>query len=412
MKNEIFIVLPEKIFMLRERQNQDIRIDSEEYSLYYKNIIYPYKDEYDIEVECQYGYNLGHCWRIDKYPNDVNEFDFTIKIYGDFGKLLAEKTCKMVIQDKKYVEGNLLCIGDSMTRSEVYVQQAVNKAKNIKTIGLRNIARGVNHEGRGGWTSYAYLESFAETGSGVSPFLFPKGYSGEEYFGDREFWNRIDSPEFSNKYSYSGIKPQKIKEGMVCLDDGVLCRYSNGEYIELEKNPQFEFNFKKYMERFQFEKPDVVSLLFGANEFQTCSYENLEAEIEKYIDTIKKIVKSIKEFDEEIRIVINLPVCGGEQYSWGLALGCKGSSKRYNYCIKMASNALIETFDKRYDENIYICSMLAVCDTDSGFPKETKKCNIYSDATETRCSNWVHPSEVGYKQMGDALAAVIISMFS
>ena len=52
--------------------------------------------------------------------------------------------------------------------------------------------------------------------------------------------------------------------------------------------------------------------------------------------------------------------------------------------------------------------MLAVCDSDSGFPGETVKSNIYSERNEIRCSNWVHPSEVGYKQMGDALAAAII----
>ena len=51
--------------------------------------------------------------------------------------------------------------------------------------------------------------------------------------------------------------------------------------------------------------------------------------------------------------------------------------------------------------------MRAVCDTDAGFPWEIKKSNIYSDNTDRHCNNWVHPSEVGYKQMGDALAAVI-----
>ena len=120
------------------------------------------------------------------------------------------------------------------------------------------------------------------------------------------------------------------------------------------------------------------------------------------------MVLAIKELDSNIKIIINLPVCGGDQYSWGNALGCKGSAKQYDYCIKMASKALIDTFDNKKSEGIFICPMIAVCDTDAGFPSENVKCNIYSERTKRHCSNWVHPSDVGYKQMGDAFAATII----
>lgn len=406
MHDKIFIILPEKISVLRDKKNQDALIDKEEFSIYYKNIIYPYKDEYDIQIDCMYGKNLGNCWRLNQFSDDMDEFDLTIRIYEDFGKLLAEKTTKInIVEKKEYAPCNLLCIGDSMTRAEVYIQQVVNKAKNVNTVGLRNIAMGVNHEGRGGWTSYAYLERFSDSGSGISPFLFPIGYDAKEYFGDKAYWEKIGTSEYEASYSYSGIKPQKISDGMICLDNGIIYRYKNNEYIEEEKNPKFEFSFKKYIERYNLEKPDIVSLLFGANEFQLCSYENLEAEIKKYIEALKKMIDSIKEFDKNIKIIINLPVCGSDQYAWGNALGCKSSLKQYDYCIKRASEALIEEFDKK--ENIYICPMIAVCDTDAGFPWDYVKSNIYSDKTEIRSSNWVHPSVVGYKQMGDALAAVI-----
>lgn len=409
MNDDIFIILPERIPILRDKKNQDIAIDKEEYSIYYKNIVYPYNEEYDIQIDCEYGRNLGHCWRIDQFTDDMDEFDMTIRIYGDFGNCLAEKTCKIKIVDKnEHKKRNLLCIGDSMTRSEVYVQHAVNKVRNVDTIGLRNVEKNVNHEGRGGWTSYAYLERFCDDGSGVSPFLFPIGYSGKEYFGDKAFWEKIESPDYNTKYGYMGINPQQITDGMLCYDNGILYRYASGEYTEENHTPEFEFSFTKYMERYAFAKPDIVSLLFGANEFQCCSYENLDAEIKKYIEAISKIISSIKEYDTDIKIIINLPVCGGDQYSWGKVLGCKSSSKQYNYCIKMASKALIDTFDNKKNEGVFICPMIAVCDTDAGFPSENVKCNIYSERIKMYCSNWVHPSDVGYKQMGDALAATII----
>ena len=36
-------------------------------------------------------------------------------------------------------------------------------------------------------------------------------------------------------------------------------------YELFDQNPEFEFNFGKYLERNGFNAPDVVSLLFGAN---------------------------------------------------------------------------------------------------------------------------------------------------
>ena len=40
------IILPEKISVLRDVKNQSIHIQTfEQYSIYYKNIIYPYSEE-------------------------------------------------------------------------------------------------------------------------------------------------------------------------------------------------------------------------------------------------------------------------------------------------------------------------------------------------------------------------------
>lgn len=59
------IILPEKISVLRDVKNQSIHTDFEQYSIYYKNIIYPYSEEYDVQIECEFGKNLGNCWRLE-----------------------------------------------------------------------------------------------------------------------------------------------------------------------------------------------------------------------------------------------------------------------------------------------------------------------------------------------------------
>ena len=53
----MIIALPSKIFILRQKENQDIVRDREEYNIYFKNIILPYREEYDVRVECEFGGN-------------------------------------------------------------------------------------------------------------------------------------------------------------------------------------------------------------------------------------------------------------------------------------------------------------------------------------------------------------------
>ena len=407
---EIKIILPERIFILKSRKGQVVTYDREEYSIYYKNIIHPYSENYDIQIDCPYGKNLGNCWRLDSFDTDTDIFDLTVKIYNENGELIAEKGCVIELLDKKtHEEIKLLCIGDSMTRSAKYIAQAAEKVRNVNTVGLRNMEFNVFHEGRGGWSSYNYFKKVEDTGSGVSPFLFPKGYDGKEYFGSRKFWERASDPEYCNNYQYVGFEPQRIEEGMVTYADGALYRYSNGEYKLIDDKPVFEFSFGKYIERYNIKKPDVVSLLFGANEFQICKYCELDAEIKKYITALKDMVGSIRSCDSNIKIIINMPICGGSQYAWGMQKGCVGTAKQYAFCIKSACEAILKEFDGKMSENIFVCPMLAVCDPESGFPWDVKKENIYSDMRKIRCTNWVHPSEAGYRQMGDALAAVIMA---
>ena len=51
--------------------------------------------------------------------------------------------------------------------------------------------------------------------------------------------------------------------------------------------------------------------------------------------------------------------------------------------------------------------MAAALDPVYGFPRETHKANRYSTVEVEASANWVHPSGVGYGQMGDALAGVL-----
>lgn len=154
------ILLPDRVYILRGRKNQTIKTNREEYTIYFENVIFPCLPEYDVQADCGYGRNLGHFWQIDDFP-DESGFPLTINVFDNFtGELLCEKTTTVFLTASKQSERRftLLAIGDSMTQSEIYLEHAAMKLKNLGFVGTRSFNGIVRHEGCGGWSSTNFLE--------------------------------------------------------------------------------------------------------------------------------------------------------------------------------------------------------------------------------------------------------------
>lgn len=52
----------------------------------------------------------------------------------------------------------VMFIGDSMTKSQSYIDHVVNKLYNVKTVGTRTYNNDVFQEGRGGWAYKTYTQ--------------------------------------------------------------------------------------------------------------------------------------------------------------------------------------------------------------------------------------------------------------
>lgn len=104
-------------------------------------------------------------------------------------------------------------------------------------------------------------------------------------------------------------------------------------------------------------------------------------------------------------IIVNLPVCGAEQYAWGLR--GNGSAKRYRLNTMLLCRALLERWDAHEAEHVYICPMRCFLDPKDGFDTDVYRTNPYSARLNEHQSNWVHPNQAGYGQMGDALASLV-----
>lgn len=397
------IILPDNLYVMRRIPDPAEYIQvSNVFSLYYQNFIYPYDNNFDVKINCKYGKNLERCWRFEPDLDCEKEFLMTVSIYL-YGEKLAEKTVNVHVNDRNEKTLSLLCIGDSMTQAEIYITQAVKKAMGIETIGTQCRQGLVRHEGRGGWTLERYLTQDHSSGGHYSPFLFPKSVKGKDYYGD--LWYSDLVKRCPDSYGTAGSCCEPVKKGEYVLKDEAIYLF-NGECYELfDPNPEFEFNFGKYLERNGFKAPDAVSLLFGANDLQVIDYENTKNEIQKLLERLDVIVSEIKKYGS--KIVINLPVLGADQYSWGLRMGCRGTVKQYEYNIKMWSDALLKSYDNREKDGIYICPMMATLDNITGFDEGHSSASPYSNAQEYHKLNWVHPSDVGYKLMGNTLAGVL-----
>jgi len=393
---KIMITIPDKVYFLKTIPDIVSNAGYEEFSVYYENIIYPYSDVYDVEVISEFGNDHKRFWKISDYSSS-DPFDVTFKVYAPYGELLAEKTVTMIPVDKTFSKPfDILCIGDSMTRSAVYMEHINSKLYNVNFKGTRSFNGHLFHEGRGGWRIDSY---FSRTEKDPSPFLFPEG--ADNYYGNMEFYKLNENFKEDIYYHAGYHHSRKISEGECYYSNKKLYSYDGNVISE---NVKWEFSFKKYMERYNIGHLDAVSLLFGANDLQITSYEDTENHVNKYINNLNIFIKSIREYNPNLKIIINMPVPGADQNAWGFR-SCLGSGKRYNYNMMKLGEAIIENY--KNDKNIEISPMAICIDPVYGFSTDELTVSRYNTEKETFQNNWVHPHRSGYCQMGDALGAII-----
>lgn len=407
---DIRILLPQTLRFMRNGRQRPFQTNLWEYRLYFSNVISPFSDDWDVVVECAYGENRGDHYYLCTYER-VDSFPLTIAVYEN-GCRLAEKKVEVRLCDPSYGTApyRVLFLGDSMTRSETYFTHAVEQLWQIQSIGTRTKNGWIRHEGRGGWSIPMYLERFAaEENTGNSPFLFPEGIRGEDYYGDLFFWQQVQDPG-RNNYNYDGFPYEPLVPGQVFYRDGGLYRKEEVGETCLTEHPVFRFDFDKYLRRYAPEGVDAVSILMGANDLQVCSYEGSEDRCGAFLANLHTLVDLIHQDHPEVKILLNLPILGGDPYHWGEQMGCRATAGQYRYHIQNAAHRIIAEFDGKEGEGIYLCPMLAALDPVFGFARKTVHPNQYSEGSLTVGANWVHPCAAGYRQMGDILAASLEHM--
>ena len=153
------------------------------------------------------------------------------------------------------------------------------------------------------------------------------------------------------------------------------------------------FDFSYYMANNNINDPDYVFICLGTNDLARGNHDT-EADIVSYYDTM---INSILDYDSNIKVVLWLPPVHGTLNNTNII------NTNYNYVFKM-KQYLIDNYDNRTAENIYLVPSDLFINTDTDFGTQTE--NICGE-TVTSVDDYIHPNNNGFDKIAYPLYYII-----
>jgi lysophospholipase L1-like esterase len=252
----------------------------------------------------------------------------------------------------------VLCIGDSTTAGGVWTQRMLTQATansdgvQPTLVGTEGTAPNL-HEGRGGWRVSTYYQP---TGSNVAENPFVQ---------------------------------------------------SDGD----------KFDMAYYITNTSQAAPDIVIWHLGINDvFGQTSDAGVNSIATTFLSQLDQMigvtaasdVGSIKESNANVVNLIAVPIVPtGSQDAFGYNYTTGQHRDRYKRNITVLAHRIVEHYKDSESDKIFLLPWNAVLDPDKSFPTQSWTSQYFPSDTVTRQSNGVHPSTVGYNQMGDAAWAAL-----
>ena len=427
------LLLPRNLYILKGTPN-----DGERLNIFYKNTLLTLSPTSNVSSYSPYGQSLSGRWLFQTLSNSMlmpsEPFELNIVASTDNG-IINQTTTIQTVDKSNTTPVRLLAIGDSLTRAGVYISQVVSTLPNVTALGTRYYGTDSvpAREGRGGWTLEKYF-TFINSAELDSPFMFPTTVSGSHYKGNTRDWKAICYTSSTDPV-YNGF--QKIARGWA--DEGDFLYDEKGYYkypevgdvmvdpslpiscqwVEwngvswqpmLNQPTEFEFNFSKYMTRyqaaFQDGPPTHVSILLGANEF---GFNKELDRIDSFIQRLNQMIDSIHTYDPTIKIILCTPT--GAPNTAMVTSSSKDFYREYDLRMKYVTSKLLEAFDtdEALARQIYIAPMHLTLDATNGFTYVQRNETVNGFINQVVDAMYsIHPNnEYGQLQMGSTLAAVI-----
>lgn len=324
-----------------------------ETNIYYENLVEDWEN-YRFNVSCSKGNDMKRGYTITPQETDVGTYTLTIVIYNKDWTSSKTVSTTLVIASANAGSGateSLLVLGDSTTANgTTIVKLHANfdeDVMGITTVGTLGTAPN-NMEGRGGWT-FEFYNTLAERNSVTNPFFNPTSQT-------------------------------------------------------------FDANY--YFENTGVTKPDWFFINLGINDmFNYVSDSSLNAQIDRCVDWCDDMITSIKSASASTKIGICITIPPNDsQDAFGKAYGCAQTRDRYKRNNLLWVHRLIEEYDDRTDEKIYLVPIYTNLDTVYNMGMETIPVNARNTAMtydSPIANGGVHPVESGYWQIADVYTAFL-----
>lgn len=338
---KVKLILPATIYAVR----------GIEVNIYFDNVIQVINSaNYAFDVTCSAGLQLSDRWTFTPDGNEPEKIPFLLEVHDETNAVIARAHSTIHVTHSKAAppETKITCliIGDSLTQAAVYPQQILNRFSgpgnpHLTLVGSRG--EGLNKfEGYGGWTAQRYATH----------------YTGIAHTG---YYRECGSP-----------------------------------FIYKDANNPPRFDFKRYCVEFNGGKaPDFVAILLGCNDTFLKNDNNIEAAIDTMLENYDFLLSQIRLAGKNTIIgVIPPPPSAASQDAFGATDQCTQTLWQYKRNHRRLLERMIQKYGNSENKNIFIVPIYVNLDCVDGYPRDPK--------TGKLC-NSVHPSDRGYRQIGDSI---------
>lgn len=384
-------------------------------------------NQYDWDYTCAKGQQWEFGWEWSPLtPNKDPDGNYSLTLGVFDSKTGLQLTSKGGVKVTKVPVGNksgttqkVSVIGDSLVAGTIITQTLLDNASTnvmgVTLIGTKGT--GLNkHEGRGGWTANDYVTDtrkdyqFTVSGVTTTPAINSTTYKfGDTIFLVQETYITSGSGTIICSIS-SGAAPVAGSSGTLTKDNAGVgdATIAFSDVQAVAGNPFWDtdtnaVSYSKYLTRYSLATPDVVLIQLGINDtFGLASDASVNSTSATIISKLDILIASIKEANPSVKIGICTPPSYADQNAFAVNYSSGQTAWRAKRNIILYNAALIAKYGADAN-NVYLVPTGYNVDTKYGFPTSVRKANSRSTEDITVQSNGVHPSSVGYRQIGDVM---------
>lgn len=356
---------------------------------------------YSFDAACDVGRCQNERWTwTPKAEDGGTSHRLVLNAWSDFGPLVARtvtvEVARMPADKSRKVTFALL--GDSLTGSRyqdrvLAVMKAVGWSA-FTPVGSRSGGSSgplgvyrdgeAAHDGYGGFTPQAFLERYAVA------------------------VDEIDNLQSEAEREQLKAFGEKIPEGQQWRR-GLL----KSPLVRLEKGRKV-LDVQAWLDRINGgAAPDFLFIELGVNGTCAQTADKLAEHCEKVqVAKMRQLIAEIRKVAPKTVIAIGATLVGCDQDAFGRNYGCEITSvqtHRNIFYLNTRWAELVKELRAAGDEHVRYVPFGSAIDPVHGYIKERVAAFAHADAKIDRLSNAVHPSSAGGKQLGDAVAAFLLT---